>query len=117
MGTRLTLPCLSPPSNCGNRHISRRGAVHRPPSRHAPRYDRPISGGTFLKRLSIILPAKNEASALARLLPALCTAQPDAEILVVDDGSTDDTRAICAANAVDCLSSPYSMGNGAAIKR
>ncbi|MGN2246471.1 glycosyltransferase family 2 protein [Frateuria sp. GZRR35] len=70
-----------------------------------------------MKRLSIILPAKNEAAALARLLPVLRTAQPDAEIIVVDDGSTDDTQAICAANAVDCLSSPYSMGNGAAIKR
>ena len=73
--------------------------------------------GSPLNRLSIILPAKNEAPALTRLLPPLRAAHPDAEIIVVDDGSTDDTRAICAANAVQCLSSPYSMGNGAAIKR
>jgi len=70
-----------------------------------------------LNRLSIILPAKNEAPALAALLPLLRAAQPDAEIIVVDDGSTDDTRNICSNNGVECLSSPYSMGNGAAIKR
>jgi glycosyltransferase involved in cell wall biosynthesis len=70
-----------------------------------------------LSRLSIILPAKNEAPALAGLLPRLRTAQPDAEIIVVDDGSTDDTRRVCAEAGVVCLSSPYSMGNGAAIKR
>ncbi|WP_243041762.1 glycosyltransferase family 2 protein [Dyella sedimenti] len=70
-----------------------------------------------MNRLSIILPAKNEGPALKDLLPRLRTAQPDAEIMVVDDGSTDDTRNICAASGVKCLSSPYSMGNGAAIKR
>ena len=70
-----------------------------------------------MNRLSIILPAKNEAPALAALLPLLRAAQPDAEIIVVDDGSTDDTRNICSNNGVECLSSPYSMGNGAAIKR
>jgi glycosyltransferase involved in cell wall biosynthesis len=70
-----------------------------------------------LNKLSIILPAKNEAAALAGLLPRLRAAQPDAEIIVVDDGSADDTPGICAENAVKCLSSPYSMGNGAAIKR
>lgn len=70
-----------------------------------------------MSRISIILPAKNEAAALKDLLPRLIAAQPDAEIIVVDDGSTDETRSVCASNGVTCLSSPYSMGNGAAIKR
>jgi len=63
------------------------------------------------------LPAKNEAAALADLLPRLRQAQPDAELLVVDDGSSDDTAAICARHGVGVLRQPYSMGNGAAIKR
>jgi glycosyltransferase involved in cell wall biosynthesis len=70
-----------------------------------------------LNSLSIILPAKNEAPALADLLPRLRAEQPTAEIIVVDDGSTDNTRVICAQHGIQCLTSPYSMGNGAAIKR
>lgn len=70
-----------------------------------------------MNRLSIILPAKNEAPALTALLPKLRVTNPAAEIIVVDDGSTDNTRSICAENGIECLSSPYSMGNGAAIKR
>lgn len=67
--------------------------------------------------LSIVLPAKNEAAALRHVLPALRKSHPEAEIIVVDDGSTDETAEICRQNGVLTLRQPYSMGNGAAIKR
>ena len=67
--------------------------------------------------LSIILQAKNEAEGLRGTLPALRVAYPEAEIIVVDDGSTDDTARVAAEAGARVLSSPYSMGNGAAIKR
>lgn len=67
--------------------------------------------------LSIILPAKNEAEGLRGTLPALRVAYPGAEIIVIDDGSTDDTARVAREAGASVLSSPYSMGNGAAVKR
>lgn len=67
--------------------------------------------------LSIILPALNEARSLEELLPELVSAFPDAEILVVDDGSKDDTEAVCRRHDCRVVANPYRMGNGAAIKR
>jgi len=67
--------------------------------------------------ISIILPAKNEAAALATLLPVLRAAQAEAEIIVVNDGSTDSTGKVCDDAGVRTVTQPYSMGNGAAIKR
>jgi len=66
--------------------------------------------------LSIVIPAKNEADGLTRVLPALRTLFPDAEIVVVNDGSSDDTPDVCRRHAVNIVTHPYSMGNGAAIK-
>jgi len=66
--------------------------------------------------ISIIIPAKNEHASLRSLLPALRQHYPDAEIIVVNDGSTDDTVKVCLANEVKLLSHPYCIGNGAAIK-
>ena len=65
---------------------------------------------------SIVLPAKNEAAALKELLPKLRERFPDFEIILVDDGSTDNTGEICKKNDVVHIRLPYSMGNGAAIK-
>lgn len=70
-----------------------------------------------MSKLSIILPAKNEAEGLRRTLPELRSMYPDAEIIVVDDGSCDDTARIATDLGAIVLSNPYAMGNGAAIKR
>jgi glycosyltransferase involved in cell wall biosynthesis len=67
--------------------------------------------------LSIVLPAKNEEAGLALLLPRLRAQYPQAEILLVDDGSTDRTAVVASEHGALVLRSPYSMGNGAAVKR
>ncbi|MBB3169085.1 glycosyltransferase family 2 protein [Simiduia aestuariiviva] len=64
---------------------------------------------------SIVIPAKNEEAGLAIVLPKLKSLAP-LEIIVVNDGSTDNTSKICKENGVIELKHPYSKGNGAAIK-
>lgn len=67
-------------------------------------------------KLSVVLPAKNEASSITKILPVLKAKLPNCEIVVVDDGSTDGTAEVASAHGVRLVRHPYSMGNGAAVK-
>jgi len=69
-----------------------------------------------MSRVSIILPAHNEADSLRTLLPVLIEQHPESEIIVVDDGSNDATNAIVTNCKVKLVTHPYCIGNGAAIK-
>lgn len=67
-------------------------------------------------KFNIVMPAKNEAASLRTLLPQLVEQCPEADIIVVDDGSDDDTLEICSRYSIEVVRHPYSKGNGAAIK-
>lgn len=67
-------------------------------------------------KLSIVIPAKNEAAGLDLILPKLFELYPEAEVIVVDDGSADDTAIVAESLGAKVHRHPYPMGNGAAIK-
>lgn len=67
-------------------------------------------------KISVVLPAKNEHGSLNSLLPALKNELKDAEIIIVNDGSDDNTEALCREYSIKTVNHPYSKGNGAAIK-
>lgn len=66
--------------------------------------------------ISIVLPAKNEAGAIGQTITAIRALYSDAEIIVVNDGSTDNTAEVAEKAGAKVVHHPYSKGNGAAIK-
>ena len=66
--------------------------------------------------LSIILPARNEAGAVGTTVAGIRARYPEAEIIVVNDGSSDTTAQVAEQAGARVISKPYGMGNGAAVK-
>ena len=66
--------------------------------------------------LSVILPAKNEGDGLRKVLPAIRALHAEAELIVVDDGSTDDTVEVAKSHGAVVVRHPRSLGNGASVK-
>jgi glycosyltransferase involved in cell wall biosynthesis len=65
---------------------------------------------------SVIIPAFREPEAIGRVVAALVAAGPWHEIIVVDDGSGDETAERAAAAGAIVQRHPYNKGNGAAVK-
>lgn len=72
--------------------------------------------GRLSYTLTIIIPAFNEAQAIGDVVMRAREICPEAEILVVDDGSEDDTTAAAAEHGARVVRHPYNKGNGAAVK-
>ncbi len=69
-----------------------------------------------LREVSIVIPACNEAAAIGGVVGGLVAQGPWREIIVIDDGSTDDTAARAGAAGAHVIRHPYTKGNGAAVK-
>lgn len=67
-------------------------------------------------KVSIIMPAKNEDAVVGDVVRQVIKIMPHAEVIVVNDGSSDSTKELAQEAGAVVVSHPYSKGNGAAIK-
>ena len=66
--------------------------------------------------LLLLIPAFNEAAVLGKVLDRVGKVAPGVPVVVVDDGSTDDTAAIARQGGAHVLRMPFNMGYGVALQ-
>ena len=67
-------------------------------------------------KILIIIPAYNEAENIERVVDNLIENYPQYDYVIINDGSTDDTRKICARRGYNLLDLPINVGLSGAIK-
>lgn len=67
-------------------------------------------------RLLVVIPAFNEEDALPAVLAELRATLPDVDVVVIDDGSTDQTAAVATAGGAVALRLPFNLGIGGALR-
>jgi glycosyltransferase involved in cell wall biosynthesis len=63
-----------------------------------------------------IVPARNEEASLGALLAEIRVAEPDLEIVVINDGSTDSTACVAAAAGAPVVNLPFNVGIGGTVQ-
>jgi glycosyltransferase involved in cell wall biosynthesis len=71
---------------------------------------------SLLERTLIVMPALNEEEAIGRVIHEVFDTLPGASVIVVDDGSTDDTAAVATAAGATVVSLPFNLGVGGAMR-
>jgi glycosyltransferase involved in cell wall biosynthesis len=79
-------------------------------------YDRRIGRMTQISSMLAVVPAYNERESVARVVRALHERAPDFDVLVIDDGSTDDTAERARAAGADVVRLPFNLGIGGAVQ-
>lgn len=67
-------------------------------------------------RVLVILPALNEGRNIARTVRGVRKSLPGADLLVLDDGSSDDTADAARSAGAQVLELPFNLGIGAAVQ-
>ena len=67
-------------------------------------------------QVSVVIPAYNEEGGIGSVVAEMKARQPWREVLVVDDGSSDQTAARAQEAGARVVRHPYNKGNGAAVK-
>ena len=66
--------------------------------------------------LLAVVPAYNEAASVAEVVRSLRERAPGFDVIVLDDGSTDDTAARARVAGADVLRLPFNLGIGGAVQ-
>ena len=64
----------------------------------------------------VIIPAYNEADSIGGVISRVRTGVPEADVVVIDDGSTDATAAIAQEAGAFVVSLPHNLGIGSAVQ-
>ena len=67
-------------------------------------------------KLLVVVPAYNEAESIGGVLRDLAKHVPEADVVVVDDGSSDETAAIALSRHARVIRLPFNLGIGGAVQ-
>lgn len=71
----------------------------------------------MIDNVSVVIPCYNEAETISGIINKLKEMNSKWEIIVIDDGSTDDSYEIIKQSKVVMIRNPYNLGNGASVKK